>query len=455
MRFVSDDTRQALKGPATSLAPLRVAVDAYSLDLPYQTGIGVYCRNLVRAYRAAGLSVAGLFGRPVSSAKDRLLMEVGFHRPGFVAMTRIDRLRSRFDAMTGMTRAFEIERSGIVRLDPLRDPTQDLDSVLNFPRVFSRAARHFSLTGRFLPVRLPKEIQLMHWTMPLPLRARGIPNIYTILDVIPFALPSATLGNPIREMKLIKGILASADRIVTISEFSRHDIARVFDFDAGKIVNLYLAAQSDREAVADTDDAIGRYVERSEGLPFRKYFVYVGSIDPRKNVDRLVDAYLKADTTFPLVICSSGGWMNAQTLERLDHIARMLGAIRKSEREAKQIVRVDKASDAHIARLIRGARALVFPSIYEGFGLPILEAMQLRTPVITSQMTSTAEIAGDAALLVDPFSIAEIADALDRIWKDDELCLRLAQAGIERAGHFSLEAFGKRIGALVRSMFPA
>jgi glycosyltransferase involved in cell wall biosynthesis len=441
----------------------RVAIDAYAADLPYQTGLGVYGRSLAKAYRAAGLPVAGLFGRPVSVTSDLLLTEMRFHRKSFKSLSPADRVRLFVTAFTGRARASEIANSGNVQREPIKNVMQHFDSVLNSTNVFINAARHFKLTGRFLSVKLPKDIQLMHWTMPLPLRAVGIVNIYTIPDVIPVVLPYATLGNPSLEMKLLRNILDHADQVVTISEHSRNDIGRIFDYDVDRICNTYLAREVDPDAMAESDRDVEIHLEQSERLAFQKYLAYVGSIEPRKNIDRLLDAYFKADTTLPLVICSNTGWLNDETLARLDDAARSFDLLRGSPRnqhlawwEGKRIVRVQNAGDTHIARLIRGARALVYPSFYEGFGLPVLEAMQLGTPVITARASSTAEIAADACVLVDPFSVTDLALALDRVCRDDALCSQLAEAGMRRAMFFSEDAFNKRIGALVdRALAPA
>jgi hypothetical protein len=250
----------------------QVAIDAYSIDLPHQTGIGVYSRGLAAAYRAAGLSVAGLFGRPVSVSKDLLLTEINFHRKNEKTWSRKDRNRLLVDAFMGRhAECAEIVKTGIIPDEPIKDVMQHFDIILNSTNVFAKAIRYFKLTRRFLPVRLPENIELMHWTMPLPLRAVGIPNIYTILDVIPIVLPYATLGNARQEMRLFGRILEHADQVVTISEYSRYDIGRVFDYDVDRICNTYLARKIDPEIAAESDRDIETHLERSERLAFRKY----------------------------------------------------------------------------------------------------------------------------------------------------------------------------------------
>ena len=437
---------------------MRVCVDAYSLDLPYQTGIGVYTCGLASAYRAAGAKVDGLFRRTVPHFSDQALAEITFHRQDTTVADLSFRERTRLLAagLTGVTRATRIQKSNTVHYRPIDDTFGRFDGILNIQEPLHKAFRFFAKTGRFMKVRLPRDVQLMHWTMPVPIRAEGIPNIYTILDVIPFVLPYATVGSAPAEMKMFRKILKSADRIVTISEFSREEISKIFYVDKESILNTYVASNIDADIVSMPEHEIEKYVAVTAQLQYRNYLLFVGSIEPRKNVDRLIDAYLWSKTELPLVVCSSSGWMNEETIARLDHLALALSKSNGSDKGAgaaggkgKRIVRVSKAKDAHVARLMRGARAVLFPSIYEGFGLPVLEAMQLGTPVITSNATSTAEVAGDASILVDPFSVEEMAQAIDRICFDDALWSRLVEAGVRRAETFSASAFAERVRILL------
>jgi len=116
----------------------------------------------------------------------------------------------------------------------------------------------------------------------------------------------------------------------------------------------------------------------------------------------------------------------------------------------RRVRRIDYLPFPQLVQMIRGARAVVFPSLYEGFGLPVLEAMALGTPVISSNTSSVPEVAGDAALLVDPYSTAEIAQALRKLDQDDDLCFELAQRGRRRAELFSEAAYAGRLRELYR-----
>jgi glycosyltransferase involved in cell wall biosynthesis len=147
------------------------------------------------------------------------------------------------------------------------------------------------------------------------------------------------------------------------------------------------------------------------------------------------------------VLAGPIGW---QYDDALAQIKRFGGS--RSQNGKQKILHLDYLPFEHIVALIRGARALLFPSLYEGFGLPVLEAMSLGTPVMTSKTASLAEVAGDAALFVDPLDIQAITATIRTLDADGDLHAELAKRGVERAAFFSPEAYKRRIGALYRSI---
>ena len=184
----------------------------------------------------------------------------------------------------------------------------------------------------------------------------------------------------------------------------------------------------------------------SEGmfnLPPRGFFLFFGATDPKKNLGRVVDAYLAARTDKPLVVVSSRDWGMAAGKGGLGPGGTVYG--RKLDHRVIQLGYLPRDL---LFRLIRSARAVLFPSLYEGFGLPALEAIQLGTPVIGSNTSSVPEVVGDGGLLVDPYDTAAIAAAIRLIDADDALAARLATAGLAHARHFSDEAFAARMTAL-------
>src|SRR5207247_3736639 len=177
----------------------------------------------------------------------------------------------------------------------------------------------------------------------------------------------------------------------------------------------------------------------------RNYLLFYGAIEPRKNVHRLVDAYMLSAVEIPLAVTGPVGCGNQAD-------AKWLSDMREEERsrpqDKRRIHHFEYVSLPMLVTLIRGARAIVFPSLYEGFGLPVLEAMLLGTPVVTSRVSSLPEIAGDAALYVNPYEVDDIARGIKTIAADEGLRSELAERGRAQAELFSLSQYRKRVAAL-------
>ena len=200
------------------------------------------------------------------------------------------------------------------------------------------------------------------------------------------------------------------------------------------------------EFLARSDGEVSADLAKLFGLEFGGYFLFYGAIEPKKNVARLVDAYAASGSRLPLILAGGGGWQNRADMrkirdERFTNF-RIDGDIVRRQR---QVRRLDYLPRDQLLTLIRGARALLFPSIYEGFGLPVIEAMSLGTPVVTSSGSSLTEVAGDAALLVDPYSIDSIAWAIRAIEADADLRYELATRGRQQAKKFSPETYDTRL----------
>ena len=153
------------------------------------------------------------------------------------------------------------------------------------------------------------------------------------------------------------------------------------------------------------------------------------------------------------MLVASEGWNNVTETKLIAELRDRQRLEAQSNHRARRTVhRFDYAPFSMLVTLIRGARAVVFPSLYEGFGLPVLEAMVLGTPVVTSRELSVPEIAGDAALLVDPYRTDEIAEAIRTIAKDAGLRAELARRGQAQAAKFSVDRYRDRVAALYRAL---
>jgi glycosyltransferase involved in cell wall biosynthesis len=349
--------------------------------------------------------------------------------------------------------AAEVPVSGKVEIAALGGRLPNFDRLWNVPGMFAAASLGFGSAKRFGKVKLPSHPRLMHWTYPLPLEVPGVENIYTIHDLVPLRLPYTTLDKKRRYLKLVRAIAERAAHIVTVSEASRRDIINLLDVAPEKVTNTYQAVVMPDRVATKPEALVRCELQGGFGLEWQQYFLFFGAIEPKKNVGRLIEAYLASGSRHPLVICGKHAWNSHQELgllyedDRRDFVPRgpTEGVQGLSRRLRDRVILIDYVPSSLLIGLIRGARALLFPSLYEGFGLPVLEALQLGTPVMTSNTSSLPEVAGDAALLVDPYDTRAMAEAIQALDNDSELRATLSGRGPKQAALFSPDAYGKRL----------
>lgn len=234
-----------------------------------------------------------------------------------------------------------------------------------------------------------------------------------------------------------------ADRVLTISEFSKNEICELLPVPREKVAVIPLAVDRDKFHTNYTPQEIDAC---KSGLGIRgPYLLYVGTLEPRKNITGILDAYAKVSKrqrALPqLVVAGKKGWL-------YDGIFRHLEELQIAER----VVFTDFVPDAQLPLLMAGARAFLFPSLYEGFGLPPLEAMACGTPVLCCNVASLPEVVGDAAITVDPFDTDEIADGIERLVTDDALCASLREKGLKRAQLFDWKISTERLAEEIESV---
>jgi glycosyltransferase involved in cell wall biosynthesis len=218
---------------------------------------------------------------------------------------------------------------------------------------------------------------------------------------------------------------AKAARIITVSEFSKQDIMSTYGVAEGKIDVVYNGIGPVFAPLAEAERGVAR--QRLTGG--RPYFVCVGSLHPRKNIARLLEAFDRVAEREPgarLVIVGEAFWWDGR-----------MKAAWKQLSHADKVVFTGRLQQAELHQTLADALALVFVSYFEGFGIPVAEAMKCGVPVIAANATSLPEVAGDAAVYCDPFSVESIAEAMARVWQDDALRTRLASAGLERAQRYT------------------
>lgn len=426
-----------------------ILYDTRNIALSKGTGIATYSRELLASARTLGYTPWGLLhtsGTPRAADGLQAQMQLADCQDG--------------SASAGFLRIAMSWCFGLplgVRATPMKlDPTVSgpasaaasrFDRVFGTAHLHTYAHHHFIRHSKLMTIRVAERPRLFHATSPLPLRIPGIPNIYTIHDLIPILFPSLTVENKEFFLALLREIARTADHILTVSERSRQDIIRVLGVDEKRVTNTYQTIEADVAGWAAEPAAasVNECVE-GHGLVPGQYFVFVGTIEPKKNISRLLDAYARSKSRYPLVVIGDNGWLFERDARRLE--AEEFQRFRVTDRflvPDRLVRRFPYLPRDELLKLVRGARALFFPSLYEGFGLPVLEAMQLGVPVMTSTRGSLPEITGDAALAVDPEDIAAMARAIRTLESDDGTCRELAARGQVRAEFFSVDNYRKRL----------
>ena len=417
---------------------MNILIDAYNIALPQGTGVATYGRNLARAAMGLGHRVGLLFGNRAGSSRRALLNEValaeGDEAAPRAARFAPARLAETVRGLIATRPAREIPLSGDVILPQLM--RIEGVSYWNVPNLYRQANAAFRATGGLTRVAAPG-VDLVHWTYPLPVRVPGALNVYTLHDLVPLRLPYATADQKRHYFRLCHHLVRSADHILTVSECSRQDIIRMLGADPARVTNLYQPTDIARLIEGVSPDRIALEVEGLLGAGMRGYYLFFGALEPKKNLARLLEAHLMSGSRHPLVIVGAPGWGSERDVALLKQLAEL--------DTAKRIKWLGYLPRQTLATAIAGARAVMFPSLYEGFGLPVLEAMSLGTPVVTSTTSSLPEVAGHVALMIDPYDARALARAINALDDDDSAVAELGQRGLVQAERFSAGAYRHRL----------
>ena len=272
-----------------------------------------------------------------------------------------------------------------------------------------------------------------YWAPPL---SSTLPVVVTVHDVIPLALPEYRGGMKQRlYSSLARAATSTASLVLTDSDYSRNDILKLLPVPSSRVVSIPLAAES-RFTPAISSEEMER-VRDCYDLP-DNYVFYLGSFDSRKNIETLLQAYAWSVSAigedFPLVITGTANTTVYSSDGQQMTLGSMLSDLEFTDNEVRLIGRVPEVDKP---ALYKGARCFLFASVYEGFGLPVLEAMACGTPVVACNVSSIPEVVGNAAMLVEPFDARRMAGAVIAICTEDALHDRLSERGILQSAKFS------------------
>lgn len=428
------------------MTTLRIGVDGYNLALPAGTGVASYGRAMCRAIDALGGEIDIVYGVTMRSDTPAHLRETLFYSRLGEQMALGERLKMtmkrrlmRATLLPTVRKPVEIPISGKVIAGDFAEKVPAARRIFTRSGLFDTSVRHFRRYGKPMRIELPDPPAIMHWTYPVPVELVGAKNVYTLHDIVPLVMPYASLEDKGYYKGLLRWLIDNADGICTVSEASRRDLVDMFGVAPERIDNLYQAADLGSRPVMAADDDLRLWLDRLFDLDLGGYFMFAGAIEPKKNVGRLIEAYLQSGVETPLVIVGREGWRSEPELRLLR------GGNGTQLKGTARIRRIDYLPRAQLLRLMRGARAMLFPSLYEGFGLPVLEGMALGTPVLTSNVSSLPEITGDAALRVDPYDVDAMAVAIRSLDGDSALRKRLSGLGLAQSERFSGAHFQRRL----------
>ncbi|WP_394730701.1 glycosyltransferase family 4 protein [Altererythrobacter sp. GH1-8] len=441
-----------------------ILIDGYNLGLEKGTGVATYARNLSYEIHELGHQVAVLYGNRGSPQRDQLLNEIAFFDGPVEQHRFLELLERAKQALRGPLsyKAKQVPVTGRVVTRTFSSRLPYFDTLYNSNDVFKNAQGAFWVWKRLVNIRLPDQPDLAHWTYPLPVKLAGRPNIYTLHDLVPLRLPYTTLDNKKRYLKLMQLLGKKSDHIVTVSENSKRDLVELVGIPEEKITNTYQSVQIPAKYRDKPEDQLAREIEGVTGFDYKGYFLFWGSLEPKKNIARIIEAYLASDVQTPLIIIGAQAWKAEKELALLNEGMRseddrradkdapnpVIAAMARQRGARKRIIRMDYAPFSLLVSLIRGAKVALFPSLYEGFGLPALEAMLLNTPVICSNTSSLPEVAGDAAFMVDPYDTQAITQAIRTLDADADLRADLVKRGAAQAAKYSPENYRARLQSL-------
>jgi glycosyltransferase involved in cell wall biosynthesis len=431
----------------------RIVFDGANLSGERATGIATYTRALTRVARDIGYDVGVIYTTPFTPPDEPLLREIAFfdekreqnqlgtrQTPRRMLNYLIDQARYHFSISP-----MPFTPGGTVMAEEFSDELPEQNYGFTSRNLYKNAWDFFGRTKNFVELKFGPLPQFSHWTCPLPLRAWATCNIYTIHDLALLRLPFAATDNKRQTYRMLKKIALEADHIVTVSETARCDIIELLGVAPDQITNTYQAVYLPEPYIARSQDCVANYLEGALGVSPNGYLLFFGSVAPKNNVGRLIEGYFRSGAAIPLILATSPGWGNEAELALIE---RHRAVVPGKAQSGPGLRCLEDVGLSTLVTLIRGARAVVFPSLYEGFGLPVLKAMMLGTPVVTARAGALPEIAGDAAVLVDPYDVDDIAKAIKIVVDDRDLRRELSKRGIAQAGQFSIERYRERLRTL-------
>ncbi len=292
---------------------------------------------------------------------------------------------------------------------------------------------YFMWTQRVFPflLRQDKPDVLFMPIQMLPfLKSRRQKSVVTIHDLAFLLYPETFPAKDAFLHKLyVREAIIKADHLIAITEATKQDIIRFYNVDPGKITVVYHGVDKNRfRLIQEGEDILVNNVKNKYNIS-KPYILYIGNVQPRKNIQGLIKAYQKLrntkDHNYQLVIAGAKAWLVEDVMKEI------------GDEYRDDIIFTGRFEDSELSPLLWGADLFVLPSFYEGFGLPVLEAMACGVPTLVSNTPSLVEVGGNASLAFDPHNVDDMAKVLDNIISDPNLRQEMRIKGLKRAREFS------------------
>lgn len=430
----------------------RILIDGLNLELSQGSGIKTYAISLIKAYKELGANPSVLISK--YSLKDDKDINTNILAL-FQEMTFKTRIRYNyplvFNTLFGLS-----SKSRLTKFNKdliITDKAGGFSFINDVNIYVSRDCyniadylRYFGFRTKINPV--PK-VDIWHTTYFTPIKVKKALRVSTIHDIVPLRLPQTTTNDKGIFVKQIKDVIKQSQLILCVSHHTKTDILNNFDVNPERLFVTYQPVLIRNEGLGIETDSQNKdnninltdvlvSTLRTYDLKYRQYILFVGSIEPKKNLRRLIQAYLSLDTDIPLIIAGKKAWLWESELAQLDETW-------NKKKIEKRIRLLEYLPFSDLSALYKGAMFLAFPSLYEGFGLPPVEAMTIGLPVLTSNESSLPEVCGDAALYVNPYDTRDIADKITMMINDKELREGLILKGLERAKYFNMDMYKHRL----------
>lgn len=416
---------------ASSIRGLKVLIDGAYRQEAQGTGISTYSRTLGAGLERLGADVRWLSGAEAPKKSEQLADQVALADPPAPVSgpRRYAQTAMRMGQGIAAARvtARQLNDSGAVMSDAA---TPRVGNTYLAPGLFVKAHYRHMLLREFAEVRVPDRMDVLHLCAPMPVRMKGVKTVTTIHDLVPIRMPWTTPDNKSEFIHRVRTNAKLSDLIVTVSEASKMDIVDILDVDPAKVAVTWQPSDLAPLSLQERDSIprmLGKY-----GLSPQGFALFVGALEPKKNLRRLIEAFLETGSDMPLVIVGRRAWLweaDAAFIETLGD---------KAKARLKFLGYVGRED---LRRLYGGAQMFLFPSLYEGFGLPALEAMVAGCPVVTSNAASLPEVCGDGALYANPLDRDDIRSKIEQLMRDTGLRAALGEAGRTQAKRFSFDAY--------------